>query len=109
MNAQRLAGMLRFSNERPMLILRDHEEGRIKVFEKVGNEYKWGFTLCPGHLMGHTADVEMLSCPDREGYEYSERCSWGMATLILTELQQTGDYPCAEEIEESDPLGLLKW
>ena len=102
MNARELNGMLRFAGGRPMLILRDHVGGRIKVFE--GG--KWAWTIIPGHLLGIREEVELL---EYEGAERQERCSWAKVAFMLSELQQTGDYPCAEEIEESDPLGLFDW
>ena len=107
MNARELNGMLRFSNQRPMLILRDHEGGRIKVLEKRGGEeFVWAWTVIPGHLLGIREEVELL---EYEGAERQERCSWGEVAFLLSELQQTGDYPCDETIDEIDPLDLLDW
>ena len=104
MNARELNGMLRFSNEHPPLILRDHVGGRIKVLEKRSGEFVWAWTVIPGHLLGIREEVELL---EYEGAERQERCSWGKVAFLLSELQQTGDYPCDEAIDEIDPLGLL--
>ena len=91
MNAAKMNGMLKFIGGRPMLILRDHTEGRIKVY--LGG--KWVATAIPGHLMGLDCEAVLLGCSD-EGYDFEERTTWGGVACALSEFQQTGDVPCMD-------------
>lgn len=91
MNARELNGMLRFVGGRPMLILRDHEAGRIKVFQ--GNV--WIMTVIPGHLLGTGTECVLLGREDAGFYD-EERTTWGGAAYALSELQQTGVVPCMD-------------
>ena len=91
MNASHLFSSLRFVGGRPMLILRDHTEGRIKVF--LGG--KWVATAIPGHLLRLDCDAVLLGMSD-EGYDFEERTTWGGIMVALSEFQQTGEVPCMD-------------
>jgi hypothetical protein len=89
MNAAKMNGMLKFIGGRPMLILRDHTEGRIKVY--LGG--RWIMTVIPGHLIEQDCDAVLLGIGE-EGYDIEERTTWGGVACALSEFQQTGDVPC---------------
>ena len=91
MTAQELFGMLKFVGGRPMLILRDHTAGRIKVFLKGA----WVATVIPGELIGYDCDAVLLGCSD-QGYDFEERTTWGGVACALSEFQQTGNVPCMD-------------
>ena len=90
MNAARLNCMLRFVGGRPMLILRDHVEGRIKVFLRG----VWSFTVCPGN--GYACEAVLLGCEDAGQYT-EERTTWGGVAHALSMFQQTGEVPCMDK------------
>ena len=92
MNADRLNGMLRFTGGRPMLILRDHTKGRIKVY-LCG---VWTFTVIPGELMDSEFDAVLLGCEDADQYA-EERTTWGGVAHALSTFQQTGEVPCMDD------------
>ena len=89
MNAARLFSMLAFVGGRPMLILRDHTEGRIKVFLNG----KWSFTVIPGRLLELDCEAVLLGIDD-EGFHDEERTTWGGVAFALSIFQQTGNVPC---------------
>jgi hypothetical protein len=91
MNASRLFTSLRFVGGNPMLILRDHEDGRIKVFMNG----KWIMTVIPGHLMCLGCEAVLLGVED-EGQFCEERTTWGGVMVALSEFQQTGEVPCMD-------------
>lgn len=109
MNAQQLNLMLKFVGGRPMLILRDHVGGRIKIHI----DGEWAMTVIPGSLLGLTCEAVLITRDEwvREHKKWDEelRCSWGLMALQLSQYQQEGSFLCDEEIEEMDPLGLLRW
>ena len=81
MNASTFAGMCRFLGGLPMLIFRDHVEGRIKVF----SSGEWVATLIPGELLG--TDTEgVLMFKDENNSEF--RDDWGYLAHYLSEYQQ---------------------
>jgi hypothetical protein len=82
--------MMRFVGGRPMLILRDHAEGRIKVYLKG----EWAFTVIPGELMGYECDAVLLGKAQQDGTE--ERTTWGGVAHALSQFQQTGEVPCMD-------------
>jgi len=99
MNANQLNGMLRFTGGRPMLILRDHTKGRIKVF-LCG---VWSFTVIPrgAHSAtvsegGYDCDAMLLGCEDADQYA-EERTTWGGVAHALSTFQQTGEVPCMDD------------
>jgi hypothetical protein len=92
MDANRLNGMMRFVGGRPMLILRDHTEGRIKV-HLAG---VWAFTAIPGHLLGLDCEAVLLGCEDADQWE-EERTTWGGVAHALSQFQQTGEIPTMDE------------
>ncbi len=92
MNAARLFSSLSFVGGKPMLILRDHTEGRIKVFLKS----KWVATVIPGRLIGCDCEAVLLGA-EEEGYFFEERTTWGGIMCALSEFQQTGEVPCMGE------------
>ena len=92
MDANRMNHMLRFVGGRPMLILRDHVEGRVKVFLSG----VWAFTVIPGELMGYDCDAVLLGCEDVGQYT-EERTTWGGVAHALSTFQQTGQVPCMDE------------
>ena len=92
MNARELNGMLRVVGGRPMLILRDHAGGRIKVFQSG----RWIFTVIPGHLMGSNAEAVLLGRED-EGFYDEERSTWDGIAYALSVLQQTNTVPALDE------------
>lgn len=89
MNVSRLFSSLRFVGGRSMLILRDHTEGRIKVFLNG----KWVATVIPGSVIMQDCDAVLLGMSD-EGYDFEERTTWGGIMVALSEFQQTGEVPC---------------
>jgi hypothetical protein len=89
MNAVRMFSNLRFVGGRPLLILRDHEAGRIKVFL----EGVWAFTIIPGELLAVKCEAVLLGCWDA-GYDNEERTTWDGVAFALSEFQQTGSVPC---------------
>ena len=93
MDANQLNHMMRFKGGRPMLILRDHVGGRIKVF-KGG---LWIATVTPGHLMCLECEAVLLGC-EHAGDEYcfEERTTYGGVAYALSSLQQTGFVPCMD-------------
>jgi len=90
MNARELTGMLRFAGGRDMLILRDHEAGRIKVYKKG----EWIFTVIPGSLLGVRTECVLLGKAEQDGVE--ERTTWGGAAYALSMFQQYGDIPAMD-------------
>lgn len=81
MKAAYLTGMLKFSTEHPMIFLRDHADGRIRVLARSGEHLATIVPdFCPqGHvlLFKNTAQDEF-------------RGSWGLLATILSVYQQTG-------------------
>ena len=92
MFASQLFSSLSFVGGRPLLILRDHSEGRIKVFL----EGKWVATVIPGHLLSLKCDAVLLGM-EEEGYYFEERTTWGGIMYALSEFQQTGEVPPMDE------------
>ena len=92
MNASRLFTSLSFVGGRPMLILRDHTEGRIKVFLNG----VWVATAGPGHLMDLDCEAFLLG-REEEGHTFEERTTWGGIMVALSEFQKTGHVPCMDE------------
>ena len=92
MKAAYLTGMLKFSADHPMIFLRDHVGGRIRVLARSG---EWLATIVPdfcpqGHvlLFKNTAENEF-------------RGSWGLIATVLSVYQQTGgDWAQVYEAEE---------
>lgn len=66
MSASSLFTSLRFVGGRPMLILRDHTEGRIKVFLKG----VWVATVIPGPLMDLDCEAVLLGIEDDGYYDH---------------------------------------
>jgi hypothetical protein len=91
MDANQLNHMLRFVGGRPMLILRDHAKGRIKVYLKG----EWAFTVIPGELLCYECDAVLLGCEDAGQYA-EERTTWGGVAHALSMFQQTGEVPCMD-------------
>ena len=88
MNARELTEWLQFVGGKPMLILRDHEGGRIKVFQSG----EWIATVGPGSLLGLDEEAFFLGkTGDIEGCE--ERTTWGGIAALLSQYQQTGEVP----------------
>lgn len=92
MNARELNGMLRFVGGRPMLILRDHEDGRIKVLQSG----RWILTVVPGHLLMDDCEAVLLG-REEEGFYDEERTTWGGVAYALSMLQQTNTVPAMDE------------
>jgi hypothetical protein len=92
MNAIKLSGMLQFVGGKPMLILRDHEQGRIKVF-KSG---VWIATVGPGAVLGVDTEACLMG---KEGdvEDVEERTTWGGVAWWLSEYQQHGTLTCMDE------------
>ena len=93
MNAIKLSGMLQFVGGKPMLILRDHEEGRIKVFQSG----VWIATVIPGPLMGEKTAEAILMGKEGDIAEDEERTTWGGVAWWLSEYQQSGTRTCMDE------------
>lgn len=89
MNASRLFSSLSFVGGRPMLILRDHTAGRVKVY--MGG--KWIMTVIPGDVLAQECEAVLLGRDD-EGYHVEERTTWGGIMVALSLFQQTGEVPC---------------
>ena len=92
MNAIKLSGMLQFVGGKPMLILRDHEEGRIKVF--MGGV--WIATVGPGAVLGVDTEACLMG---KEGdvEDVEERTTWGGGAWWLSAYQQHGTLTCMDE------------
>jgi len=93
MFAAQLFRSLSFVGGRPLLVLRDHEGGRIKVL--LNGE--WVATVIPGHLIGRGEVDAVLLGMDDAGYTFEERTSWGGIMCALSEFQQTGEVPVMDE------------
>lgn len=89
MNAHNLRTMLRFRPGQG-LVLRDAEDGRIRVYR--GNE--WIATAGPGSLIGTKSEAFVLSKGDDD---CEERGSWDFIAAVLSALQQEGDWPDTSE------------
>jgi hypothetical protein len=109
MNAQQLSSTLSFIGGRPMLILRDGTGGRIKIHI----DGEWAMTIAPGSCLGLTHEAVLMTrfdwCKRTNNWEGELRGSWGLMALQLSHYQQNGGFLCDEQIEEMDPLGLLRW
>lgn len=81
MKAAYLTGMLKFSAEHPMIFLRDHVGGRIRVLARDG---EWLATIVPNFsIEGHVLLF-------RNSSEDEFRGSWGLIATVLSVYQQTG-------------------
>jgi len=92
MNAQTMFGMMQFVGGKPLLILRDHTAGRIKVFLSG----KWIATIVPAHLLSEDTECVLIGYEGCgvDGIEYAEeRTTWGGAAFALSQFQQTGIVP----------------
>ena len=98
MNAQQLNSTLSFVGGRPMLILRDGIGGRIKVFV----EGQWAFTVAPGHIAGADCEAVLVTrfewCEDNNKWHEVFDGTWDLMSVLLSQYQQTGEFPC--DIEE---------
>jgi len=93
-DARKLSSMLQFMGGKPMLTLRDHDNGRIKVFK--GNN--WIATVVPGSVWLIDEQAALLSYPDSE---LEWRGSYDTIASGLSVLQQTGEWEKAEEAFEA--------
>jgi len=93
-DARKVSSLLQFMGGKPMLTLRDHTNGRIKVFK--GND--WIATIVPGSIWMIDQQACLLSYPDSE---IEWRGSYDAIAFGLSALQQTEDWFKAEEAFES--------
>lgn len=102
MNASCLTSCLRFEGGKPLLILRDHEEGRIKVFLRG----VWIATVVPGRLFRHPeVEAFLISRDLPDGQEIEWGGEYDAIAAGLSELQQTGDWGDASDaVEEASEL-----
>lgn len=99
MNAQQLTSILSFVPGKPMLVLRDGAAGIIKVFIKG----KHAMSIVPAFAEEPFEAVLVLkeSCD-------AEFCgSYTLISTLLSYFQQHEEFP--EDMDELDPLGLLRW
>ena len=89
-DARKLNSMLSFKGGKPLLTLRDHEKGRIKVFK--GGD--WIATVVPRALWLIDEQAALLSYPD-SNQEW--RGGYDAIAFGLSVLQQTEDWIQAEE------------
>lgn len=75
-----------------MLILRDHNKGRVKIFCKG----VWVATVIPGEVMLYPEYEAVLLSKDLEDAEYEWRGTYGDIAAALSVLQQTGSWDEAD-------------
>ena len=99
MNARELTSLLRFVGGRPMLILRDHDALRIRVYERG----VWIFTVGEGRALGVQQEAFLLGVEAADMGHHEERSTWGGIAHALSMYQQHGEVPCMDEdgFEES--------
>ncbi len=88
-DARKVSSMLQFMGGKAMLTLRDHENGRIKVFKGSA----WVATIIPGHVWMIDQQACLLSHPDSE---IEWRGTYDAIAFGLSALQQTEDWNKAD-------------
>lgn len=93
-DARSLSSRLAFKGGLPLLVLRDHEGGRIKVFR----DSQWVATIVPGSLLCLDCEALLLSYPD-SNVEWRGRLA--IIAVGLNAFQQSnGDWNAADDAWE---------